>query len=118
MKHNRFYNYEWDTIAGILAAIAALFLHLLHIVDEYIILPIVLALMALLFLNFMRHTRNNERTAVQVERTQEMVAKIKASLTIPDVVLIGPRQLHTANEQFARNMRGDALDFRHHIINS
>lgn len=111
MKHNRFYNYEWDAIAGILAAIAAIFLHLLHVVDEHIILPIVLALMALLFLNFMRHTRNNERTAVQVERTQEMVAKIKASLTIPDVVLIGPRQLHTVNEQFARNMRGEAILF-------
>lgn len=111
MKHSRFHRYEWDAIAGIMAAIAAIFLHLLHIVDEHIILPIVLALMALLFLNFMRHTRNNERTAGQVERTQEMVAIIKASLTIPDVVLIGPRHLHTANEQFARNMRGEAILF-------
>ena len=111
MKHNRFYHYEWDAIAGILAAIAAIFLHLLHVVDEHIVLPIVLALMALLFLNFIRHTRNNERTAVQVEHTQEMVSKIKASLTIPDVVLIGPRQLHTANERFARNMRGEAILF-------
>ena len=111
MTDNRFYSYEWDAIAGILAAIAAIFLHLFHVVDEHIILPIVLALMALLFLNFMRHTRNNERTAVHVERTHEMVAKIKASLAIPDVVLIGPRQLHTANVQFARNMRGEAIFF-------
>ncbi|MDE2118776.1 MAG: hypothetical protein KGJ19_09300 [Betaproteobacteria bacterium] len=111
MKHNRSHHYEWDAIAGILAAISAIFLHLFHVVDEHIVLPIMLALMALLFLNFLRHTLNNERTAVQVEHTQEMVAKIKASLTTPDVVLIGPRQLHAANEQFARNMRGEAILF-------
>jgi len=40
-----------------------------------------------------------------------MVSRIKASLAAPDVVLIGPRQLRTANEQFARNMRGDAILF-------
>ena len=111
MKHNRSHNYEWDAIAGILAATAAIIMDLFHVVDEHIILPIVLALMALLFINFMRHTRNNERTAVQVEHTQEMVEKIKVSLTAPDVILVGPRQLHTANEQFARNMRGEAILF-------
>jgi hypothetical protein len=111
MKLKRFLNYEWDAIAGILAAAAAIMLHLLHIVDEHIILPIVLALMALLFINFMRHTRNNERTAEQVEQTQQMVAKMQSSLSTPDVVLIGPRQLRTANEQFARNMLGEAILF-------
>lgn len=111
MKLKRFLSYEWDAIAGILAATAAIILHLFHIVDEHIILPIVLALMALLFINFMRHTRNNEHTAGQVERTQKMVSRIKASLSTPDVVLVGPRQLRTANEQFARNMRGDAILF-------
>jgi hypothetical protein len=111
MKLKRFLSYEWDAIAGILAAAAAIMLHLLNIVDEHIILPIVLALMALLFINFMRHTRNNERTAGQVERTQKMVARMQSSLSTPDVVLIGPRQLRTANEQFARNMGGEAILF-------
>ena len=111
MKPNRFLSYEWDAIAGIVAAMAAIALHLFHVVDEHIILPIVLALMALLFLNFIRHTRNNEHTAGQVEQTQEMVAKIKASLATPEVILIGPRQLRTVNEQFARNMRGEAIMF-------
>lgn len=111
MKLKRFLSYEWDAIAGILAAAAAIMLHLLNIVDEHIILPIVLALMALLFINFMRHTRNNERTARQVEQTQKMVARMQSSLSTPDVVLIGPRQLRTANEQFARNMSGEAILF-------
>ena len=60
MKLSRFLSYEWDAIAGILAATAALILHLFNIVDEHILLSIVLALMALLFINFMRHTQNNE----------------------------------------------------------
>jgi len=111
MKLSRFLSYEWDALAGILAAAVAIILHLLHIVDEHIILPIVLALMALLFINFMRHTRNNERTAGQVEQTQKMVARMQSSLSTPDVVLIGPRQLRTANEQFARNMSGEAILF-------
>lgn len=111
MKPNRFLSYEWDAIAGILAAAVAIILHLLHIVDEHIIMPIVLALMALLFLNFMRHKQSNEHTASLVEQTQEMVVRIKSSLATPDVVLVGPRQLRAANEQFARNMRGDATLF-------
>ncbi len=78
---------------------------------EHIILPIVLALMALLFISFMRHEHNNERTAGQVDQIQRMTAKIKSSLTIPDVVLVGPRQLRAVNEQFARNMQGEAILF-------
>lgn len=111
MKGKHFFSQDWDAIAGVLAAVAAIILHLLHIVDEHIILPIVLALMALLFINFMRHERNNERTADQVGQIQRMTAKIKSSLVIPDVMLIGPRQLRSTNEQFARNMRGEAILF-------
>jgi hypothetical protein len=59
----------------------------------------------------MRHTRNNERTAGQVELTQKMVSNMQLSLSTPDVVLIGPRQLRTVNEQFARNMRGETTLF-------
>lgn len=111
MKQNRLLSYEWDAIAGILAAVIAIVLHFLHVIDEHIILPVVLTLMALLFINFMRHTRNNDQTAEQVEHIHKVVSKISASLTIPDIVLIGPRQLRTANEQFARNISGEATLF-------
>jgi hypothetical protein len=111
MKQNRLLSYEWDAIAGILAAVVAIVLHFLHIIDENIILPVVLTLMALLFINFMRHTRNNDRTAEQVEHILKMVTMINSSLAAPDIVLIGPRQLRTSNEQFARNMRGEATLF-------
>lgn len=111
MKKNRLLSYEWDAIAGILSAVVAIVLHFLHVIDEHIILPVVLTLMALLFINFMRHTRNNEQTAEKVENIHAMVSKINSSLTTPDIMLIGPRQLRIANDRFLRNMRGEAILF-------
>jgi hypothetical protein len=111
MKLKKLLNYEWDAIAGILAAVVAIVLHLLHVVNEHVIFPIVLALMGLLFINFMRHTRNNELTAEQVERTEHTVRRIQAALKIPDIILVGPRELRSANEQFAFHMKGDAIWF-------
>lgn len=111
MKINKFLSLEWDAIAGIIAAVAALVLHLLHVVDQHVILPIVLALMALLFINFMRHARNNELTAEQVDRTEHAVSRIQSELKPADVVLIGPRNLRSANEHFVRQMSGDTIWF-------
>lgn len=111
MKLKRFLSFEWDAIAGIVAAVVAIILHFFHVVDEHVVLPIVLALMALLFINFMRHTRNNELTAEQVDRTAHAISRIQSELRPPDVVLIGPRHLRSANEQFVRHMSGDTIWF-------
>lgn len=111
MKIKKLLSYEWDAIAGILAAVVGIILHLLHVVDERVILPIVLALMALLFINFMRHTRSNELTAEEVERTGHTVRRIQAAIKQPDIILIGPRHLRSVNEQFTRDMSGDAIWF-------
>jgi len=111
MRIKKLLNYEWDAIAGILAAVVAIMLHLLHVVDEYVILPILLALLGLLFLNFMRHSHSNELTAEEVERTAHAVRRIQAGLKPPDVVLVGPRDLRSVSEAFARSMSGDAIWF-------
>lgn len=111
MKVKRFLSLEWDAIAGIVAAVVAIILHFLHVVDEHIILPIVLALIALLFINFMRHTRNNELTAEQVDDTAHIVNSIQSALKHPDVILVGPRNLRSANEQFTKHMCGDTIWF-------
>lgn len=111
MKLKQFLNWEWDAIAGIAAAVIAIVLHVLHVVDEHIILPIVLGLLGLLFINFMRHTRNNEITAEQVERTEHAVNKIQSTLKLPDVTLVGPRNLLSTNEQFIRHMSGETVWF-------
>ena len=111
MDARRFLTLEWDAIAGIVAAVVAIVLHLLHVVDEEVILPIVLALMALLFINFMRHARSNEVTAQQVDHTANLVRRMQSELAPPGVVLIGPRQIRSANEQFVRSMSGDTVWF-------
>lgn len=111
MKLKSIFRVEWDAIAGIVAAAIAIILHLLHVVDQYVILPIVLALLGLLFINFMRHTSANEATAEQVDRTAQTVDRIQSALKTPDAILIGPRQLRTANEQFIRHMSGDTIWF-------
>ncbi len=111
MKVKKFISLEWDAIAGIVAAVVAIVLHLLHVVDEQVILSIVLALMALLFINFMRHARNNELTAEQVDHTAHAVSRIQSALKHPDVVLVGPLHLRSANEQFVRLMSGDTIWF-------
>lgn len=36
MKQNRSLSYERDAIAGILAAVVAIVLHFLHVIDEHI----------------------------------------------------------------------------------
>jgi hypothetical protein len=111
MKIKKLLSYEWDAIAGILAATCAIILHLLHIVDEHIVLPIILALMGLLFINFMRHTRSDDLTAEQIKHTGYAIEKIQSALKLPDVILIGPRQLRSVNERFFKQMKGDAVLF-------
>jgi hypothetical protein len=111
MKLKRFLSYEWDAIAGIVAAVAAVVLDFLHIVPQDVVLSIVLALMGLLFINFMRHSRSNEATAEQVEQTANTVARLESALKHPGVTLVGPRQLRTVNEQFVRQMSGDTIWF-------
>jgi hypothetical protein len=111
MNLRKMLSFEWEAIAGILASVAAIILHLLHLADADLILPIVLALMALLFINFMRHTRRNEATAEQVERTEHAVRRIQAAIKTPDITLVGPRQLRSVSEGFAKQMKGDAIWF-------
>ena len=111
MKTKRFFSYEWDAIAGIVAAVVAIVLDLLRLVNDHVILPILLVLMALLFINFMRHKKDNETTAEQVNRTADAVSSIASAFKHPDVILIGPRQLRSVNEQFCRHMSGETIWF-------
>lgn len=109
MWQKKFISYEWDAIAGILTAVAAIVLHHLHLLDDRVVMPVFLGLMALLFINFMRHSRNNELTAEKVAHTERMLEGMQEALRPAEVALIGPRRLRSENERFARTMRGDTL---------
>jgi len=52
---------------------------------------------------------NNELTAEQVDRTEHAVYSIQAALKLPDIILVGPRQLRSVSEQFASHMKGDTI---------
>jgi hypothetical protein len=103
--------YDWDAIAGIVAAAAALVLHLLHIVQSDTLLTLTLVLVALLLLRQLRHEEREERVEDIAGRTEGLIVKLHDVLKAPDVVLIGPRQLRTASEAFARQARGEMMWF-------
>ncbi|MCK6404660.1 MAG: hypothetical protein L6Q60_01455 [Rhodocyclaceae bacterium] len=109
MKVKKIFTYEWDAIAGVITAVAASVLHLLHVLDEKLMLSIVLALIALLFTNFMRHSRNNELAAEKIELTAADVQRIQAGLKLPEAVLIGPRQIRACHDRFTAHMRGETI---------
>ncbi|MDT8387098.1 MAG: hypothetical protein RQ736_06260 [Thiogranum sp.] len=68
MKFKKYLGLEWDAIAGITAAIVAIILHFFHVVDEQVILPIILVLMALLFINCRCVSRNRYSMHCCVQR--------------------------------------------------
>jgi hypothetical protein len=103
--------YDWDAVAGIVAAAVALVLHLLHVVEPDLLLTITLVLVALLLLRQLRHEEREERVEDATGRTEQLLVRLQDSLRSPDVVLVGPRQLRAASETFARQARGDMLWF-------
>jgi len=78
-----FRRYEWDAIAGIVAAGAALILHLLHIVEPDVLLTITLVLLALLLLRQLRHEGREERVESTTTRVEHAIVKLQNTLTAP-----------------------------------
>ena len=107
----RFLSLDWDAIAGIVAAVAALIMHFLHVIEEDILLLIAVVLLALLFLRDLRRERASERMEGSLSRTEAAVNHIQSALNPPDAMLIGPRQLRAASEQFARYAQGEMVWF-------
>lgn len=104
-----FHRYDWDAVAGIVAAATALILHLFHIVQPDILLTMTLVLVALLLLRQLRHEEREERVETTAVRTEEMIITLRDALKMPDVVLVGPRHLKSASEAFATRSRRHGL---------
>jgi hypothetical protein len=103
--------YDWDAMAGIVAAAAALILHFLHVVQSDILLTLTLVLVALLLLRQLRHEEREERVEDLAGRTEQLIVRLQDAFKAPDVALVGPRHLRTASEAFARQARGDMVWF-------
>jgi hypothetical protein len=102
---------DWDAVAGIVAAVVALVLHLLHIADEEVVLAIILAILALMLLRDLRQEDRTEQTAATVERTAAALQAVRAGLAAPDALLVGPMRLRAESERFARQARGEMVWF-------
>ena len=102
---------NWEAIAGVLAALTALILHLLHIVDQSVLLPIVLVLLALLLVRDLRRESQEERIRASVERSEGALRDIESALRPPEAILVVPSELRSSTEQFVRRIRGEVVWF-------
>ena len=107
----RLKNIEWDAVAGVVAAVLALVLHLLDVVDTDVLLTVMLVILAVLLLRSLRKEGRDERAAESLAAVSEDVKDIRNGLRPPDVILIGPRALRTESERFAARARGDMTWF-------
>jgi hypothetical protein len=102
---------DWDAFAGIMAAVTALVMHFLHVLEADILLTLAVVLIALLFLRDLRRERQTEHMDEHVRQTAATVKEIQGTLSPPDVVLVGPRQLRAVSEGFSVHARGEMVWF-------
>ena len=102
---------DWDIVAGILAAIAAIVLHLLHIVAVDVLLTITLVLLALLLFRDLRREGHDERVAATIRETRAEVGELRRALESPEAILIGPRLLQAESRRFAEAAHGRMVWF-------
>ncbi|WP_448872603.1 hypothetical protein [Desulfobulbus propionicus] len=93
--------YDWDAIAGIIAAVAAILMHFLHLVESDVLLMIAVVLIALLFLRDLRRERDSEHVESCLQRTELSLHEILNQLRPSEVELIGPQNIHQAMMDFS-----------------
>ena len=86
----RFRNVEWEAVAGVVAAVVALVLHLLGVADEGVLLTVMLVLLALLLLSVVRGQGREQHVDEVLQSVAGDLAGLRASLTPPDAILVGP----------------------------
>jgi len=57
MKLKKILSVDWDAIAGIIAAVSAIVMHFLHVIDEEVLITITVVLIALLFRDAFQYSR-------------------------------------------------------------
>lgn len=107
----RFLSLDWDAIAGIVAAVLALVMHFLHIIEEDVLLMIAVVLLALLFIRDLRRERSSERMEHSLAHAETAITQMQTFLRPPDAILIGPQQLRTESARFARHAQGEMVWF-------
>src|SRR5687768_15357620 len=107
----RLFKLEWEMIAGLIAAVAALVMHSLGIGSEELLLVMAVVLMALLFLRNIRQEQRTEIILEAISRTDTTIKAIGDSLAPPELILVGPQHLRAQSERFCRDAQGELLLF-------
>ena len=107
----RIVGFDWETLAGLIAAVTAIVLHFLHIVAPDVLLVIAVILMALLFLRDVRREREDERVIAILERNEQLITRLQAELKPPEMDVIGPAHIRDASERFSREAYGEMIWF-------
>ncbi len=102
---------DWDVVAGIVAALAAIVLHLLHVVSVDVLLAIALVLLALLLFRDLRREAHDEQVAADVRASRERVERIGQAIEPPEAVLVGPRRLGAESLRFVEAAEGRMVWF-------
>ncbi len=107
----RFLTYDWEAVAGIIAAIAAIVMHFLHWADEPLLITIAVILIALLFIRDLRRERATEEAHAAITENRAALRSIQTNLVPPDAVLVGPSQIRLVSERFSASARGEMIWF-------
>ena len=102
---------DWDIIAGIAAAVLAIVLHLLHVVDVDVLLTIVLVLLAILLFRDLRREWHDDHVAESMEQMKAGLQDVQHSVNLPEATLIGPRSLRAESRRFSETARGEMVWF-------
>jgi hypothetical protein len=108
---NRWRTVDWEAAAGIVAAVAALVLHLLGVVNQDVLLSVILVILALYMIRDLRREQREERLAEQLPLIASAIEKVQLGVTPADAILVGPADLRRESERFARRARGDMVWF-------
>lgn len=107
----RFLQYDWDAIAGIIAAVVAIVMHMLHVVESDVLLTIAVVLIALLFLRDLRRDRQSDKIEQSLLQTEVSVKELLTHINPPDVILVGPASIRHAIVDFSNRSRNEMLWF-------
>jgi len=111
MKLKKILTVDWDAIAGVIAAVLAIVLHFLHIINEEVLITITVVLIALLFIRDLRRERITEEMHSCMEENRSALRSIQTNIVPPDAILIGPSQLRMAIERFALQAKREMIWF-------
>jgi hypothetical protein len=108
---NRIKRLDIEAVAGLIAAISALVLHLLHIIEPDVLLVVVMVILALMLIRDFRREERDESAADASRRMEEMLTRVLRSTSLPDTTLVGPQTIREESAAFSRGARGDMVWF-------